>query len=141
MIENTAIQDLFDEVVLKPGERFPRLRSDTTSRDLAYLKALFRSADVMVREFARHGFRIKVAKSEVTICSPRHSHLAFYARPAERGDVVSFNFHPTKDARVPHIRLSGPESVVADKYFCFHRRLPEDIKAFLALVRQAEEAL
>jgi hypothetical protein len=141
MIENISIQDLFDEVVLKPGERFPRLRSDKTSHDLAHLRRMFCSADVMVREFARHGFRIKVAKGEVTICSPRHPHLAFYARPAERGDLVSFNFHPTKDARVPHLRLSSPESVVADEYFCFHRQLPEDIKAFLALVRKAEESL
>jgi hypothetical protein len=141
MPEVNPIEVLFDAVVIKEGDHFPRLRSTVKSRDLAHLMHLMQLADALVRGAARHGFRLKVIEAEVTICSPRYPTIAFYARPVAKGSTVSFNFHPTKDARLTHLRLTEGQNLVVDTYYCFHRRLPADVESFLETVRAAEDAL
>jgi hypothetical protein len=102
---------------------------------------LLDAADSLVRGAARYGFRLKVGKNEVTVCSPRYPQIAFYARRMASGAAVSFNFHPSQDARLTHLRLTEGETTVADTYFCFHRSRPADVESFLATVKAAEEAL
>lgn len=139
MLETATVPEMFDHAVIRAGDRFPRLHAGKESRSLAHLRSLFPAADALVRALYDGGFRFKVGANEVTICSPRRPMIAFYARPVD--GAVSFNFHPTKDARLAHIRLAGTEDLVADTYYCFHRRTPGAIEAFLRLVREAEDGL